>query len=73
MELQVKPGTVDTGKPSDVFPGAVVTWMRVPVPVDAKVLGHSLRPYTKVTIEVKTKNGASVVRRVDAKNLRWRK
>jgi hypothetical protein len=75
----VKAVTVDTGGPDDVFVGACVVWMHTPrggygysMPVDAKVLGHSLRPHTQVTIEVKTKKGAALVRHVKAENLRWR-
>jgi len=71
--------TVDTGEISDVFVGALVTWMHVPrggygfeMPIDAKVIAYSRRPRTRVKIEVGTKAGRLVTRWVEAKNLRWR-
>lgn len=70
--------TVDTGGPDDVFPGCIVTWIHTPrggygytMPVEARVISHSRRPRTKVTIEVTTRSGGKVRRTVDAKNLRW--
>lgn len=74
-----RPTTVDTGELGDVFPGALVTWLHTPrggygytMPVDAKVLSHAKRPGTWVCIEVTTRQGRKVKRRVDIKNLRWR-
>jgi len=74
-----RPVTVDTGGPDDVFPGASLTWLHMPrggygytIPVDAKVISHSRSPRTFVTIEVTTRRGDKVRRRVDANNLRWR-
>ncbi len=72
--------TIDTGGPDDVFAGALMTWMYTPrggygytMPVDAKVIAHSRRPGTRVTIEVLKRSGDKVKRVVDVKNLRWRK
>lgn len=75
----MRPVTVDTGGPDDVFPGCLVTWLHTPrggygyaMPVDAKVISCHRRLSTRVTIEVTTKLGDKVQRCVDAKNLRWR-
>lgn len=72
------PCTVDTGTPSDVFPGALVTWLHVPrggygfaVPTPAKVLSHGRRPATWVRIEVAARDGRNVKRRVDVARLRF--
>lgn len=75
----IRPVTVDTGGPNDVFVGALLTWLHTPrggygytMPVDAVVLGHGGRPRTWVKIEVTKANGDKVKRRVEAVNLRWR-
>lgn len=69
--------TVDTGGPADVFPGSLVTWIHVPrggygfdVPIPAKVCVVARRPRTWVVIEVTTRRGALVKRRVDVASLR---
>lgn len=74
----IRPVTVDTGGRDDVFPGCCVTWIHTPrggygytMPVDARVISHGRRPNMLVTIEVTTRAGRKVRRRVDAKNLRW--
>lgn len=74
-----RPITIDTGGLGDIFPGALVTWLHTPrggygytMPVDAKVISHARRPRTWVRIEVPTRDGRKVERRVDIKNLRWR-
>jgi hypothetical protein len=71
--------TVDVGASSDVFPGALVTWLHVPrggygyvFPVDAVVVAHARRPRTWVRISVITADGRRVERRVEAANLMWR-
>jgi hypothetical protein len=71
--------TLDTGGPDDVYPGCLVTWLHVPrggygyvLPVDAKVVWCG-RTAKTVRIEVVTKDGRTVVRTVDPKNLRWRR
>lgn len=76
----MKPVTVDTGGSDDVFLGALVSWLHTPrggygftMPVDAKVVAFTHRPHTRVRIEVRTKGGETVIRTVDAKNLRWRR
>lgn len=75
----MRPVTVDTGGPNDVFRGALMTWLHTPrggygytMPVDAVVVTHARRPKTWVMIEVKRINGTLVKRRVDAAKLRWR-
>lgn len=72
-----RPVTIDTGGPDDVFPGALVTWLRTPsggygytFPIDAKVLSVTAKG---VRIEVTTKAGNRRTRRVKAANLRWSK
>jgi hypothetical protein len=69
--------TVDTGQPTDVFPGRLVTWMHVPrggygfaQPVAARVVRYWLRPSTRVEIEVVTAAGRTVRKRVDVSSLR---
>lgn len=76
----IRAATVDTGGPDDVFPGALVTWMHTPrggygytMPVDAEVVAHASRPGTWVSIRVTTRAGRVVKRRVDVRNLRWRR
>lgn len=75
----MRPVTVDTDGPDDVFKGALMTWLHTPrggygytMPVDAVVVGHARRPKTWVKIEVKRATGEIVQRRVDVANLRWR-
>lgn len=74
----MRPVTVDTGGPDDVFKGALLTWLHTPrggygytMPVDA-IVAHARRPKTWVKIEVKRATGELVQRRVDVANLRWR-
>lgn len=71
--------TVDTGESDDVFNGALLTWLYESrggygfvVPIDAICVYHSRRPKTWVWIRVMKRIGENVIRRVDAKNLRWR-
>lgn len=71
--------TVDTGGHDDVFPGALVLWLHTPrggygyvLPIEAKIVASQRRPRESVTIEVQTRAGQAVLRRVQAKNLRWR-
>lgn len=71
----MRPVTVDTGGPDDLFAGALVTWLHTPrggyghsVPVDAKVIAVGDR----TTIEVADRLGRPVMRTVLARNLRWR-
>lgn len=75
----VKPLTVDSGDDTDVWPGRLVTWLHSPrggygylVPVDATVLSYARRPRTWVRVEVETRDGRRVARRVDVSNLRPR-
>lgn len=74
----MRPITVDTGGPDDVFLGARVVWMHTPrdgygfsMQVEAEVVAFTLRPGTRVRIRVTRKDGEKVVRTVDAKHLRW--
>jgi len=62
----------------ELFVGALVSWMNKPrggygyvVPVDAKVTALSLDGHL-ADIEVRTKGGATVKRRVCSTKLRWR-
>ena len=76
----MRPVTVDTGGPGDVFEGALVTWMHTPrggygfsMPIDATVVAYGLRPSTIVVIEVTSKSGRVLRRHVRAESLRWRR
>lgn len=69
--------TVDTGGADDVFPGRLLRWMHRPrggygyaVPIQAVVVSHARRPGTWVVIEVATRDGSKVKRRVDVASLR---
>lgn len=71
----MRPVTVDTGGPDDIYRGALVVWIHVPrggygyqLPIRAKVL---LVGREKARIEMKKKDGSLVERVVKVDSLRW--